>query len=122
MRIFDKSKYAGSPYPDIRQVIEKLAELGRVVVAVRGPGFSANLVGVVNLGEDGGDPVLRIKGCDCHIHLMWDKIHHHTLAYEDVGYGPAPVIYLLGEDGEPVVNLFPLDKTLEETDALLVSV
>lgn len=119
MRIFDKSKYAGGPSAHIRRAIEKLAALGPAVVAVRGPGFSANLLGTVYIGEDGGDPVLRIEGCDCHIHLMWDRIRAYVLEREDVGYGPEPVMYLLDENAEPVVNLFYPRKTFADIEALL---
>lgn len=119
MRVFDKTLYAGSPPAVVPEVLEKLASLGDAVVAARGLYFSTNLLGPVYVGEDGGDPVLRVRKCDCHVHVMWDKIHGYRLAREDVGYGPEPVVYLLGEDGEPVVNLFYPEKTFEEVEFLL---
>ena len=127
VRVFDKSLYAGDPPAHIQQVIEKLAVLGPAVVAVRGPGFSANILGTLYIGKDGDDPVLRGEGgppdeCTCHIHIMWDRVRDYTFAREDVGYGPDAVIYLLGEDGEPIVNIFYPGRTFEEIEALLTSV
>ena len=127
VRVFDKGKYEGNPTDRIREVLEKIAPLGYAVIAVRGPGFSANLTGLVYIGRDGDDPVLKVKGCkcadgcNCHIHLMWDKVLDYTLALEDVGHGePEPVIYLTGEDGEPIVNLFYPGRTYAEIEALLI--
>ena len=121
-RIFDKSKYAAEPSTIVGQVIEKLAVLGDAVVAVRGPGFSANLIGKVYIGEDGGDPVLRVEDCKnpkCHIHVKWNWIEGYCLAQEDVGYGPEPVIYLIDKDGDPIVNIFYPGKTFTEIESLL---
>ena len=129
MRVFDKKPYEGEPDVRIREVIGKLEQLGSAVVAVRGPGFSANLAGVVYIGKDGDDPVLKveirgdgcIERCGCHIHLMWSKIHSYVLELEDVGYGPEPVVYLLDEHAKPVVNLFYPGKTFAEVEAVLAS-
>ena len=119
MRVFDKSKYAVGPRDDIRKAIEKLNALGPAVVAVRGASFSANLLGTVYIGDDNGDPVLRVESCSCHIHVMWNKIHGFVLAEEDVGFGPEPVVYLVDKDQQPVINLFYPKKILAEVQALL---
>lgn len=57
--------------------------------------------------------------CHCHIHIIWNKIHAYVLEREDVGYGAEPVVYLIDEDAEPVVNLFYPEKKYEEVEALL---
>ena len=119
VRIFDKTLYAGRPPDHVHELLRKLASLGDVIVAVRGPNFSANLLGTLYVGEDGGDPVLRMKGCDCHIHVRWDKLYGYHLEREDVGYGPEPVVYLVDINKDPVINLFYPDKTYEEIEALL---
>lgn len=127
MRFFDKTPYEGEPSDHIRQVIKKLAKLGKHgVVAARGNGFSANILGTIYMGKDGDDPVLRGKKdgmdeCTCHIHVMWDKVHDYVLEREDVGYGPEPVIYLVDENGEPIINIFFPGMTFEEIETLLVS-
>ena len=119
IRIFDKSLYASAPSEHIGQAIGKLASLGPAIVAVRGPFFSANLLGTIYVGLDGGDPVLRVAESDCHVHIMWNKIHGVVLGQEDVGYGPEPVVWLTDEDNDPVINLFYPGKTQDEIAALL---
>lgn len=126
IKVFNKSEYAGSPDERIKNMLDNLTGLGRAVIAGRGNGFSANIAGTIYLGEDGGDPVLRRKKpplgeCDCHVHIKWDRIHDFVLKNEDVGYGPEAVIYLLGEDGEPIVRIFYPDRTFAEVEAVLAS-
>lgn len=124
VKVFEKSAYAGPPDEHIRHMLDKLAVLGKAVIAGRGDCFSANISGTVYVGEDGGDPVLRGKvppsgECDCHVHLMWDQIRDFALKQEDVGYGPEAVIYLLGEGGEPIVRIFYPDRKYAEVEAAL---
>lgn len=124
VKVFEKSEYAGPPSERIRHMLDKLAVLGKAVIAGRGDGFSANISGTVYVGEDGGDPVLRGEKpppgeCDCHVHIMWDRVRDFALQKEDVGYGPEAVIYLLGEDGEPIVRVFYPDRTYAEVEAAL---
>ena len=119
MKVFDRNRYANPPGDNIRQVIERLGKLGPAVVAVRGTGFSANLLGTISMGDDNGDPVLRVDGCDCHVHVMWGYVHSHRLEQEDVGFGPEPVVYLVDKDSKPVVNLFYPKKTYAEVEAAL---
>ena len=125
VQVFDKRPYECEPDECIRRVIEKLASLGRAVVAVRGTGFSANLAGTLYVGKDGDDPVLKVDGsdkgekCDCHIHIKWGEMRYYILTREDVSYGPEPVVYLLGSDDEPVVRIFYPGKTYEDVEAAL---
>lgn len=112
VREFDKSKYEGPVPPNIAEAIGRLAALGEAIVAVRGNRSSANLKGVVSIELDGGDPVLGVGGCTCHVHLEWDQLAGFVPGQEDVGHGVAePVLYLVDVEGEPVVRLFYPEKT-----------
>lgn len=126
VRVFEKSEYAGPPDEQIKRMLDKLAALGKAVIATRGDGFSANINGTIYVGEDGGDPVLRGKQpplgeCDCHVHIKWDKVFGYMFTEEDVGYGPEPVIYLHGADEKPIVRIFYPYRTFDEVEAVLES-
>lgn len=119
---FDRSKHQGEPRPNIREAIERLAGLSptMVVTVVRGNGASANLTKEVYIGKDGEDTVLCVKECGCHIHVEWEKACDYILTREDVGHGVAePVVYLLREDGEPMVRVFYPQKAYADIEALL---
>lgn len=126
VEIFDKSPYEPPPSQMIREMIAKLALLGKAVIAARDADgrWSANIEGTVYIGDDGGDPVLRGKKappgeCTCHIHVRWNQICGYTLKQEDVGYGPEAVIYLFNEHGEPIIRIFYPHRTFAEVQAAL---
>lgn len=124
VEVFDKSPYENPPNPRIQEMIAKLAPLGRAVIACRGDGFSANILGTVYIGKDGDDPVLRGKvpppgECTCHVHIKWNLVCNYALKQEDVSYGPEPVIYLLDKYGDPIVRIFYPGRTFAEVEAVL---
>ncbi|MBI2053577.1 MAG: hypothetical protein HYT41_02445 [Candidatus Sungbacteria bacterium] len=127
VHIFDKTPYEGEPNARVREVLEKLHALGKAVIAVRDKYASANIVGIVWLGLDGRDLVIRGDGgpegeCSCHVHVMWSKVVDCVLRLEDVtnGLGPEPVIYLVTDVGEIMLRIFYPHKTFAEIEALLV--
>lgn len=93
VKVFKKGEYAGPPDVYIREMLDKLAVLGKAVIAGRGDGFSSNISGTVYVGEDGGNPVLRGRQpppgeCDCHVHLKWDSIRDYALRIGDAFVRP----------------------------------
>lgn len=124
VQVFDKSPYEGEPSAHVREVLGKLYVLGKAVIAVRDLYVSANIGGIIYIGKDGPDLVLRGDGgpdgeCACHVHVMWDKVVDCVLAREDVGYGPEPVIYLVTETEEIMLRIFYPKKTFAEIQTLL---
>ena len=94
------------PSDKIIKIITSIKKLGKTIVAIRGDGFSGNLLGTISLGEDGRDCVLRIDECKCHIHVDWKRISDVLVDEEDVGYGPEGVIRLIDFKNKPIVHLF----------------
>lgn len=61
------------PSEKVKKIIKNVQKLGKAIVAIRGDGFSGNLLGTICLEEDNGDCVLKIGECKCHIHI--DSTH-----------------------------------------------
>ena len=99
-------KTKGEPSSVVKKAISGLGSLGKAIVAIRGDGFSCNLIGPVGLGRDGGDQVITVGDCKCHIHIDWGKADKFIVDEEDVGYGPEPVARLVDSEGKPIVHFF----------------
>lgn len=125
IKVFDRDEYAGPPSAHIQQMLKKLWILGSGVTVGRGDSYSANVVGTVHPGDDGG-PVIRGKKafpgeCECHFHIKWHEVTHYEVKEEDVGYGPEAVIYLLGDNEKVIVRIFYPRKRLAEVETVLAA-
>ena len=89
-------------------------KLGDTIIAIRGDGFSGNLLGTIQIGEDGRDVVLRIKTCKCHVHVEWDRVHDVIVDEEDVGYGAEPVVRMVDQNKKAIVHFFYPSLTKEK--------
>ena len=81
--------------------------MGRFVATVPNAGASANIVGKLELGEDGGEQVLqKKKRPNSHVHFKPDVVTEFAFVYLDPGYGPEPCIEVRADGGQPVLRLY----------------
>lgn len=110
------------PSKKIETIIANLEKLGKAIVAIKGESFSGNFLGSVSLEHDGGDRVLKISGCGCHIHVKWNDVKNVIVDEQDVGYGPEAVIKLIDSNQSSVVYFFYPQHTKEKlTNAITLS-
>ena len=110
---------AEQPSDHIKDGFVKLESLGKAIVAARGDRFSANLLGVPTLGKDGGECVVRIGDCSCHIHMDWPSIHGFMVDQEDVGFGPEPVVRLVDDSHRAVIHFFYPKMSMEKVNKIM---
>ncbi len=102
------------PSPEIKKVIAALKSLGKAIIAVRSDVGSVNLVGTIGVGRDGGEPVLSIGECKCHIHMHWDKVVKITVEEQDVGYGNEGVVKFMDAQGNTMFSAYYPGNTQEK--------
>ena len=89
-------------------LLDDLSGLGKLVAAVPSDGASANLVGRLRLGRDGGERVLERPECRCHIHLQPERVHSFRFTLRDPGFGPEPCVEALTAEGHLAMRLYYL--------------
>ena len=102
------------PSPEIQKVLAMLKSLGKAIVAVRSDAGSVNLIGTISIGRDGGEPVLSIGGCQCHIHMNWDKLVKIVIEEADVGYGSEGVVRFMDTQGNLIFSAYYPSHTQEK--------
>ena len=81
--------------------------MGRFVAAVPNAGASANIVGKLELAEDGEQQVLqKKKRPNSHVHFKPEVVTEFAFVYLDLGYGPEPCIEVRADGGQPVLRLY----------------
>ena len=108
-----------TPSEKIKKIIEKMSTLGNTIIAIRGDGFSGNLLGTIQIGEDGRDVVLRIKSCKCHVHVEWAQVNDVIIEEEDVGYGAEPVVRMIDKNKKAIVHFFYPSLTKEKISKVI---
>ena len=88
------------------EVLDEILTFGEFVVAVPNSAASANLVGKVGIGRDGGEIVIDKDPCHCHVHLEPKKIVRFAFTEFDVGFGPEPCCELKTPQDETVLRLY----------------
>ena len=88
-------------------LLGEACRMGRFVAAVPNAGASANIVGKLELGQDGGQPVLqKKKRPNSHVHFKPERIADFAFVYLDPGTGPEPCIEVRSDGGQPVLRLY----------------
>ncbi len=89
------------------KLLEGACEMGKFIVAVPNSAASANLVGKVELGRDGGERVLQKRNQpNYHVHFKPELITEFAFVHLDVGHGPEPCLEIRALDGQPIVRLY----------------
>ncbi len=88
-------------------LLEDACEMGKFIVAVPNSAASANIVGKVELGDDGGEKVLQRRNQpNFHVHFKPEMIAEFAFVYLDVGDGRGPCLELRATEGQPVARLY----------------
>ncbi|MDQ3684619.1 MAG: hypothetical protein M3430_03345 [Acidobacteriota bacterium] len=88
-------------------LLEDACEMGKFIVAVPNGAASANIVGKMELGRDGGEKVLQKRNRpNCHVHFKPEMIAEFSFVHLDVGHGKEPCLELRSTEGQPVVRLY----------------
>jgi len=100
-------------------LLERVCRMGKFVTAVPNSAASANIVGEMEPGFDGGERVLQKKGePGSHVHFNIDKISEFAFTFVDPGFGPEPCLELRTKEGAPALRLYyqgeEADKRFEE--------
>ena len=88
------------------KLLQEIVEMGDFVVAVSSNSASANIVGRMKIGDNGGEKVLEKEKCHCHIHLYPEKISSFSFTYRDVGYGAEPCCEFLTTEQQVALRLY----------------
>ncbi|HEV2761686.1 MAG TPA: hypothetical protein VGV38_01730 [Pyrinomonadaceae bacterium] len=88
-------------------LLGEACRMGRFVATVPNVGASANIVGKLELGEDGGEKVLqKRKRPNSHVHFKPELVSQFAFVYLDPGYGPEPCLEVRADGGQPVLRLY----------------
>ncbi len=87
-------------------MLGEILAFGDFIVAVTNSGASANIVGKISVGKDGGEIVIEKDDCRCHVHLQPEKIACFLFIYKNAGYGDEPCCELLTPQDEVVLRLY----------------
>lgn len=107
------------PSERVRRGVDALNSLGQAIVAARGNGFSANILGVPTLGRDGNEVVISLDNCGCHLHVEWELAHGFKVETDDVGYGPEPVVLMVDGAGETMLRFYYPRQSLKKIKGAL---
>lgn len=89
--------------------------MGRFVAAVPNAAASANIVGKLEIGKDGGETVLQRKGRpSSHIHFRPEAISEFAFTFVDPGFGAQPCLELRTRDGAAALRLYYQGKKVEQ--------
>ncbi len=88
------------------QLLGEILAFGDFIIAVTNNGASANIVGKISVGKDGGEIVIEKNSCHCHVHLQPEKVVRFSFIYKNAGYGDEPCCELLTPQDETVVRLY----------------
>ncbi len=96
------------------ELLDAACRMGRFVAAVPNAAASANIVGKLEVGEDGGETVLqRRKRPSAHVHFRPEAIAEFAFTFVDPGSGAQPCVELRTREGEPALRLYYQGKKAE---------
>lgn len=97
------------------ELLEGACDIGKFVVAAPNSAASANIVGKLRLGFDGGQRVLEKKKCsECHVHFKPELISQFAFIYLNVGHGIEPCLEIRSHEGQPILRLYYQGKRADE--------
>ncbi len=88
------------------EILDEILSFGEYIVAVPNIGASANIVGKIRIGKDGGEIVIEKDACHCHVHLEPEKISRFSFTFIDAGFGDEPACELKTPQDETVLRLY----------------
>ncbi len=88
------------------RVLNAICDLGDFIAAVPNSTASANIVGQLRPGRDGGEKVLEKVQCHCHIHLMPKNVAKFNFTHLDAGFGAEPCVEVLTDNNEAILKLY----------------
>ncbi|HEX5709352.1 MAG TPA: hypothetical protein VFX96_18770 [Pyrinomonadaceae bacterium] len=89
------------------ELLGAACRMGRFVAAVPNAAASANIVGKLEVGEDGGEAVLqRRKRPSAHVHFRPEAIAEFAFTFVDPGFGAQPCLELRTREGAAVLRLY----------------
>lgn len=81
--------------------------MGRFVAAVPNAAASANIVGRLEVGKDGGETVLQRKNRpSSHIHFRPSAVKEFAFTFVNPGSGAQPCVELRTREGAPALRLY----------------
>jgi hypothetical protein len=88
------------------RLLGEITEMGDFIAAVPNGTASANIVGHLRPGRDGGEKVLEKEKCHCHIHLKPENVARFNFTYLDAGFGSEPCVEVLTHKNEAILKLY----------------